>query len=236
MGRNSIQRDALADLSALTDPVRRRLYAYVTAQDRPVRRDDAAAAVGISRALAAYHLDLLAAAGLLATSYARPRGRGGPGAGRPAKHYEPVLQEVSLSIPPRNYTLLARLLADAVAADASGAIRSAVLAAAEVEGHVAAAPGSDLLTTLTDNGYAPTEADHDDIELGNCPFHQLSQRQTELVCGLNHALLRGILAGCGDDLDRAELAPGPGRCCVVIHPPATRSPEPATSRNDPGPR
>lgn len=218
MGTNSIQDDALADLSALTDPVRRRLYAYVSAQDRPVRRDDAAAASGISRALAAYHLDLLAEAGLVATSYARPAGRGGPGAGRPAKHYAPLRQEVSLSIPPRNYTLLARLLADAVAADTSGAVRSAVLAAAEVEGESTAAPKRDLLTTLTESGYTPAETDQGDIELTNCPFHQLSQRQTELVCGLNHALLRGTLKGRGDDPDRAELSPCPGRCCVVIHP------------------
>ncbi len=218
MVNNSVQDDALADLSALTDPVRRRLYAYVSTQDRPVRRDDAATATGISRALAAYHLDLLAAAGLVATSYARPAGRGGPGAGRPAKHYEPVRQEVSLSIPPRNYTLLARLLADAVAADTSGAVRSAVLAAAEGEGESSAAPERDLLTTLTESGYTPTENDQGDIELTNCPFHQLSQRQTELVCGLNHALLRGTLKGRGDNPDRAELAPCPGRCCVIIHP------------------
>jgi predicted ArsR family transcriptional regulator len=56
------------------------------------------------------------------------------------------------------------------------------------------------------------------VELRNCPFHQLSERQTRLVCGLNHALVGGILAGCGDNPSRAELAPGTGRCCVLIHP------------------
>lgn len=213
--------DALADIAALTDPVRRELYVYVAAQDHPVRRDDAAAVAGISRSLAAYHLDRLAEAGLLAASYARPDGRGGPGAGRPAKHYEPVRREVSLTIPPRNYTLLARVLADAVAADASGTVREAVLAAAEVEGRAASAPDSDLITVLTANGYAPTETESGDIELLNCPFHQLSQRHTDLVCGLNEALLRGTLADRGENPDRAELAPRVGRCCVVIHPTRT---------------
>lgn len=220
MGRRAVPRDVLADLSALTDPVRRRLFDYIAFQDRPVRREDAAGAVGISRTLAAYHLDRLAAAGLLVTSYARPRGQGGPGAGRPAKHYQPVEEELSVSVPPRNYTLLARLLVDAVAADGSGVVRSAVVAAAEAEGRAAAAADRDLLTTLTDSGYEPTVADNGDIELRNCPFHLLAQRHTELVCGLNHALLRGALAGRDEEPDRAELAPRPGRCCVVIHPAA----------------
>lgn len=221
MATDPAPHNSSADLSALTDPVRRELYVHLAAQDQPVGRDDAAAVAGISRSLAAYHLDRLADAGLLAVSYTRPDGRGGPGAGRPAKHYEPVRREVSLSIPPRNYTLIARVLADAVDADSSGAVRSAVLAAADLEGRASAAPDSDLLTALTANGYLPDETDQGDIELLNCPFHQLSQQHPELVCGLNEALLRGALASRGDDPDRAELAPRAGRCCVVIHPTRT---------------
>lgn len=225
MGRHSVQRDPLKELgavSALADPVRRRLYDYVAAQDEPVRREEAAAAAGISRTLAAYHLDRMAEAGLLSTSYARPPGQSGPGAGRPAKRYARVAEELTVSLPPRNYSLLARLLADAVAADGSGAVRSALVTAAEEEGRTAAAQGEDLLATLADGGYEPALTDDGDIELRNCPFHRLSQRQTELVCGLNHALLRGVLAGRGEEPDRAELAPRPGRCCVVIHPAGDR--------------
>lgn len=219
MGRHASTPDSLADLGPLNDPVRRRLYDYVATHDGPVRRDDAASAAGISRTLAAYHLDRLAEAGLLATSYARPPGQGGPGAGRPAKHYEPVNQEISVSFPPRNYTLLARLLADVVAADDSGRLRSALVTAAEEEGRATADPDTDLLVSLADRGYQPVVTDTGDIELRNCPFHQLAQRQTELVCCLNHALLRGTLEGRNDEPDRAELAPRPGCCCVVIHPP-----------------
>ena len=203
-------------MSTLADPVRRRLYDYVAAQGRPVRRDDAATAVGISRTLAAYHLDRLAQAGLLAAGYARPPGRGGPGAGRPAKQYERVQQEVSVSVPPRNYALLARLLADAIDADGSGQVRSALIAAAEDEGRTAAGEGRDLLSTLVEDGYEPYVGKGDRIELRNCPFHALAQRQTELVCSLNHALVRGLLAGRGEDPGRAELAPSTGRCCVII--------------------
>jgi predicted ArsR family transcriptional regulator len=56
------------------------------------------------------------------------------------------------------------------------------------------------------------------VYLRNCPFHQIAQRHVDLVCGLNHALLRGVLAGCGQNPDRAELAPQAGRCCIIIHP------------------
>ena len=55
----------LAALSGLDDPVRRRLYEAVAGRDEPVGRDEAAAATGIGRALAAYHLDKLVGLGLL---------------------------------------------------------------------------------------------------------------------------------------------------------------------------
>jgi predicted ArsR family transcriptional regulator len=71
----------LASLSSLDDPVRSRLYRYVSGCAGPVGRDEAAAAAGIGRALAVYHLDKLVETGLLTASYQRPAGRGGPGAG-----------------------------------------------------------------------------------------------------------------------------------------------------------
>lgn len=217
MRKSDERRDAIVDLSVLADPARRRLYDYVAVHGGQVRRDDAATAVGISRTLAAYHLDRLADAGLLTTSYARRPGQGGPGAGRPAKQYERVQREVSVSLPPRNYSLLARLLADALAADGSGSVRAALIAAAEEEGRTTAGDGAALMTTLIEDGYEPALAEGERIELRNCPFHALAQRQTELVCSLNHALVRGLLAGRGDDPDRAELAPSTGRCCILIH-------------------
>ena len=61
----------LAALSALADPTRRRLYGLVVEAGRPLGRDEAVAAVGISRSLAAYHLDKLAEQGLLEVEYAR---------------------------------------------------------------------------------------------------------------------------------------------------------------------
>ncbi len=206
----------LTGLATLDEPVRRRLYAYVEGNDEPVSRDQAAAAVTISRTLAAYHLDKLAAAGLLSISYARPAGRDGPGAGRPAKLYARSQQELSLSVPPRDYELLARLLAESVDHDSTGTVRAAVHQAASQAGQAASEPGGDLITALRNRGYQPRADENGCIELRNCPFHRLAQEHQELVCGLNLHLIEGIVSGCGRDDAQAILEPRPGRCCVVV--------------------
>src|SRR5262245_41509680 len=105
--------DPLEALGVLGDANRRGAYDYVSAQGRPVGRDEVAGALGIGRPLAAYHLDRLADAGLLSVAYARRSGRTGPGAGRPAKLYERSGREVSMSVPPRDYGVAAQLLAKA---------------------------------------------------------------------------------------------------------------------------
>src|SRR5580704_18357452 len=106
------QRDSgIAVLGSLDDPVRHRLYQFVAARGAPVGRDEAAAAAGIGRPLAAYHLDKLVELGLLTATYQRPADRTGPGAGRPAKLYARSGREFAVTVPPREYELAARLLA-----------------------------------------------------------------------------------------------------------------------------
>ena len=58
--------DPIEAVAALAEPTRRALYDHVAPAPRAVGRDDAAAASGISRELAAFHLDRLVDAGLLA--------------------------------------------------------------------------------------------------------------------------------------------------------------------------
>ena len=110
-----LRRDAEA-LGALEDELRRNLYLFVRSQGRPVNRDDAAAATGISRKLAAFHLDKLVDRGLLTTSFARPPGRGGRGAGRTSKYYEPSDRRIDVTIPERRYDVLSSLLLRALRA------------------------------------------------------------------------------------------------------------------------
>jgi predicted ArsR family transcriptional regulator len=206
--------DDVARLAALDEPVRRRLFAYVRSSPEPVSREDAAEAVGISRSLAAYHLDKLAGQALLTATYRRPEGRMGPGAGRPAKVYM-AQGEVSVSVPPREYELAAELLAEA--AETSDEARVALDTVATRAGRRMGegAKGS-LEDALTARGYEPFEDEAGVIRLRNCPFHRLAERHRDVVCRMNQAYLEGLLEGLERADVTASLEPEPGRCCVTI--------------------
>jgi predicted ArsR family transcriptional regulator len=216
----------LDQLAALAEPVRRRLYAFVSDAGVPVDRDQAAAGTGIGRPLAAFHLDRLVEAGLLEAEYRRRSGRSGPGAGRPAKFYRrPRERDVAVSLPPRRYDLAARILAEGVERDPAAPPQ--VLDAARREGERLAAghgPGADLtqlLALLAGQGYEPVAEADGSVTLRNCPFHALVGDHRDLTCGMNHALLRGVLDAAGDP-ELVPLAdPAEGRCCVRLVPVAS---------------
>jgi predicted ArsR family transcriptional regulator len=208
---------ALSALSSLDDPMRRQLYEHVVDSDGPVSRDDAAAAAGIGRTLAAYHLDKLADANLLTVTYQRQTGRAGPGAGRPAKLYTRAAAEMIVSVPPRDYELLARLLVSSIERDTGGTVRSALNEAAREAGRQAVwdADG-DFMAALRNCGYLPQSNDDGCITLRNCPFHSIAKDHLDVVCALNLELVEGVLAGSTRREAHAELNPRPGRCCVVV--------------------
>jgi len=185
----------------------------VSAQTAPVSREEVAAAAGVGRTLAAYHLDRLAAEGLLVVTQERRTGRSGPGAGRPAKLYARSQDEVSVSVPPRDYHLAARLLADAAAADTDGHTRRALTAAAQQLGRELAADDAPLEPLLRERGYEPYD-DDGVVRLRNCPFHAVAQRHPEVVCDMNLALLGGLVEEMPGVT--AALEPAAGRCCVAL--------------------
>src|SRR5215813_8316330 len=106
---------AIRAIAALDDDLRRGMYTFIRAARRPVTRDEAAAAVGISRKLAAFHLDKLVDAGVLRADYQQT----GRKVGRAPKVYQPVETDIAISLPPRQHDLLADILVDAVLADDS---------------------------------------------------------------------------------------------------------------------
>jgi predicted ArsR family transcriptional regulator len=206
-------------ITALGDPVRRRLYDYVVAQDHEVGRAEAADAAGIQRTLAAFHLDRLAGAGLLDVVFRRPEGKGGPGAGRPAKLYRRSEADHVVSLPPRDYGTAAVLLAEVV--DAIGA-EAGLEEIAQRHGRAAGAAAAEggveegsVEEVLARQGYAPYR-EGDAVRMRNCPFHALAREFPPLTCGMNLALIDGLLEGMGETGLSARLRPSPGDCCVEI--------------------
>jgi len=217
-------------VALLDEPVRRALFELVVGASGAVSRDEAAIAVDVSRALAAFHLDRLVREGLLVAEYRRLSGRSGPGAGRPAKLYRRGPREVTVSLPERRYEVAARLFAKsiermgdevppaslrgsarAVGAEAGSAVRQRVGRRAGAKRMRAA-----LLETLVERGYEPRREASGEIRLGNCPFHALVSDHRQLVCGMNLAMTEGLLDGLGVRDAVARLDPQPGLCCVAI--------------------
>ncbi|MBX6384337.1 MAG: helix-turn-helix domain-containing protein [Microbispora sp.] len=221
---------AISALAALDDTLRRGMYAYIRRARRPVTRDEAAAAVGISRKLAAFHLDKLVDAGLLRARY-EPVG-GIRKVGRTPKVYEPTETDIRVTIPERRHEVLAEILMDAVLAEREGesarqaAIRVAARRGADIgaaerartkPGRLGAERALTLLEgMLTRHGFEPGRESPTCVRLHNCPFHPLAARAPELVCAVNHAFLDGILTGLEATRVRAVLAPRHGECCVEL--------------------
>jgi predicted ArsR family transcriptional regulator len=209
------------DVAALlVDGSRRALYDYVRRQHRPVGREEAAAATGMSRGLVAFHLDKLVEVGLLAARYEAPAGQP-RGRGRAPKVYEAVSDGLSVTIPERRYELIAEILADAVADSPAHAGETAMRLAHQrgraLGGELRRA-GVDVFAALADLGFEPLLADGR-VRLHNCPFHALASRQTALVCGLNHRFLAGLVDGLGATAVEANLVPAAAACCVELRMP-----------------
>ena len=212
----------LSALSLLEDPVRRSLYEWVSAQAEPVGREAAASAVGVSRALATFHLDKLASAGLLDASYRRLTGRVGPGAGRPARVYWRSTREFAVSVPERRYERAANLFAAALERIGDGEPPAALTEAARDAGITlgrSAGRGSGrtrLRRALAEGGYEPITDESGTIRLRNCPFDALAEAHRTLVCRTNLSLAEGIVAGAGAADLEPVLDPRPGFCCVAF--------------------
>lgn len=218
----------IAAIASLHDPTRRGLYRYVARRHREVGRDEAARALHISRALAAFHLDKLVHLGLLDTSYRRLHNRGGPGAGRPAKLYHRSSRQLDVTLPQRRYALAGRVFTRALTATARTGRRTLARAAraegrrlgTEARRRAGPAAGADRLLSsalalLDECGYEPSRA-NGEVLLRNCPFAALANDCRALVCGMNVGLLRGVLAAAGARGVRAAFRPEPGSCCVIL--------------------
>ncbi|CAM3556636.1 metalloregulator ArsR/SmtB family transcription factor [Kibdelosporangium persicum] len=210
-------------IAALDDNLRWRMYTFIRAERRPVTRDEAAASVGISRKLAAFHLDKLVDAGLLRAGY-QAAGK----VGRAPKVYEPANVDVRVAIPQRQHDVLAEILMDAVVAEdvQDAAVRAAAqrgekLGTSERDKAKLGRLGSERALTvaqelLARHGFEPARDSPTCLRLRDCPFHPLAAKEPALVCGINQAFLSGLLEGLRAPTVRAVLEPTPGECCVRL--------------------
>ncbi|MGW4488150.1 helix-turn-helix transcriptional regulator [Amycolatopsis sp. NPDC004368] len=207
------------------------MYTFIRGSGHPVTRDEAAASVGISRKLAAFHLDKLVDAGLLRSRYEAVGGI--RKVGRTPKVYEPADTDFAVTIPPRRHGVLADILLDAVVTEAEGeTARDSALRVAAARGTALGATERDELrpgrlgvergltlteTVLASQGFEPRRETPTCVRLRNCPFHPLAGQAPDLVCGINQAYLGGIVAGLEvPGVDAVLVDPPSGGCCVEL--------------------
>jgi len=222
---------AIRAIAALDDDLRRGMYEFIRAARRPVTRDEAAAAVGISRKLAAFHLDKLVDAGTLRARYQPADGI--RRVGRAPKVYEPSGTDIRVSIPPRSHDILAGILLDAMVSEGRGENaqvaaqrvardRGEQIGAAERQRIRPGRLGAERALTLTsrllaERGFEPARESPGCLRLRNCPFHPLTATAQDLVCGLNLAFIAGMVDGLQASNVEAVLDPRAGECCVELH-------------------
>ncbi len=195
----------ISDLtSALGDPTRRAIYIAVRESAEPLATSQVAELFDIHPNVARHHLDRLADDGYLKVSHKRPAGKGGPGAGRPAKCYEATAKEVSVHFAPRRFEMLVELLIrilDDVAPENLASIAESVgrqygsELAAEIG--MPDEPGYDgavqaVASAMTGLGFSvDPDVDGQRLLTSHCPFGEAATSHPEVICSLD----RGIVAG-----------------------------------------
>lgn len=225
---------SISAAAALDDPTRRALYDFIRRARRPITREEAAAHTGVSRKLAAFHLDKMVDLGLLVSRAGVSDGTGK--VGRAPKVYEPAEAMIKIVIPAREPDVVAKILLDTVA-DGEPEERAADTAlrigrqhgwnAGDAErqrqrpGRLGAERATVLARAMLHRcGYEPSLDPDGVLRLDNCPFHTLAEHNRDLVCRINLAYLSGMLEGLGATALAATLAPRPAFCCVEVAPAA----------------
>jgi predicted ArsR family transcriptional regulator len=230
--------DPVRTIALLEEPTRRRVFEYVSSTQEAVGRDDVAAELGISRELAAFHLERLLKGELLNAEYRRRSGRTGPGAGRPAKLYRRTDVEVAVSIPPRRYEVVADVFAEsidrlkdpvAIAAVSDVARERGTELGLKARRTVGARPSrrrrlAALMELLGRAGYEPAvDETKGAVTLRNCPYDALVADHRALTCGMNLAWAEGVVVAADVPL-RPVLVAREGACCVEFQRAEPRTP------------
>jgi predicted ArsR family transcriptional regulator len=187
--------------------------------------------VGLAPNTVRLHLDQLVDAQLVIRERGEPTGRG-----RPRQIYSAVLDA---DVSEGAYRELARLLAETLAS-VGPAAESAAMATGRAWGSELVAqspaaesgPGGDsdreqVVALMDDLGFEPRLAeDGAAVEMHHCPFHQVAQQHSDVVCGLHLGLMQGAFMQLGSPTHATRLEPfATPRMCLAhlgVGPPANR--------------
>jgi predicted ArsR family transcriptional regulator len=205
---------------ALADERRARILAELESWPAALDATEIGRRVGLHPNTVRWHLGILVDAGLVSP---RPEPRTTPG--RPRITYR---LERTAQLPRRDeYRLLATVLAGIVAGE--GRAAAACEQAGERWGRelVQAAPGTrsdeaaleEVVELLAEQGFEPTTVGAA-IEMRRCPFLDLAETNSEVVCAVHRGLISGALAERGSKLAVSELEifPRPGVCVARLAP------------------
>ncbi|MEU3859535.1 helix-turn-helix domain-containing protein [Streptomyces sp. NPDC028722] len=213
-------------------PRRREVLDVLRAAPSPLGVAETAERMGLHPNTVRFHLDALVADGLVER---RTEASVGPGRPRTVHTARPGMDRGG----PRDYRLLARMLLSRWAAADPAQARAEALETGRVWGrslvdppppHEPPAPGrpvTRLLALLDGLGFAPQPEGGGEpdlpprrIRLRHCPFLELAEERSDLVCPLHLGLMQGALAELGAPLTATALEPfaEPESCVAHLAP------------------
>lgn len=197
----------------LGDNTRYAIYLELARSPRPLTTAEIAETINLHPNTVRPHLERMRDVGLVAVEV------GGRGEiGRPQHRYSLAPDAPSLGLEPPVMPVLARMVLSMAARLGAGPSDAHAVGAEEGARRAApyeSAPSSleALVSDLDRLGFDPVVSDAlglDDaaasaadpdtavIAFANCPFGDLADRHTDLVCSLHHGLVAGFVAGMGD--------------------------------------
>jgi Predicted transcriptional regulator len=227
----NVQPDILNLSKALGEDTRFAIFREIAGAEKPQTVRDLVRTFGMHHSAVRIHLNRLHDAGLIISKPIDRRGT----VGRPQLVYLPNPTATSLTLPPRNFELLARMALEFALASAgtdlpaeefatswgnayirdggqAGTHLSLPEALDALVDELRGMGGSPMLAQLNGDGYALVEH--------NCLFGDVSSRYEPLVCSLHQGAIRGMLQElCAETFEwtmRETLAAGAERCCATI--------------------
>lgn len=207
---------------ALADERRVRILAELASSPDGLDAAELGRRVGLHANTVRWHLGILVDAGV-AESHPEPRET----PGRPRILYR--LGDGAEPVGRDEYRLLATILAELVAGEPArcedaGRRWGHALASGRSREHAV----DTVVALLDEQGFEP-EAGESAIAMHHCPFHDLAESSTAVVCAVHRGLIDGALAELGSPLSVSalDIFPRPGVCFARLAPrrPSPRSEE-----------